>query len=92
MRVQEEEEENLRRRDRLIRRTIAFVLFVAIVFVIVDSFTTGYCRAVILSFIEWIQKNPGFGVLAVILVYIFATGKLQGVTSLLYLLEFYIIS
>ena len=63
------------RKDRLFRIILSIVLFAFLLFVIIDSFTNKYIETALIAFIEWVGANPGLGVLAVILMYILATGK-----------------
>jgi hypothetical protein len=52
---------------------IGLVAFV--VFVIVDSTTTGYLRDGIQSFLDWVEKNPIGGIFLFTLVYFVATSE-----------------
>ena len=68
------EEEQARRRCAFYQKiVIALVLVGIIVFVIVDSLTNGYVRDGVNTFLEWIQANPGPGVVAFAIVYFVAT-------------------
>jgi hypothetical protein len=72
------DEEQQERRDRRIRIVLTLVLVTFFAFVIIDSFTNKYVEGWMVTFVAWVQENPSLGVLAVIIVYIFATGKLLG--------------
>jgi hypothetical protein len=53
---------------------LGLVLIGILVFAIVDSFTNKYVAAVLGHFMEWVKEHPFQGALAVVLVYIVATG------------------
>jgi hypothetical protein len=68
------EEEAIHRRRAFCKKSIFAILLIAIiVFIVADSLTTGYVRSAISAFLEWIEANPGAGILAFILVYFAAT-------------------
>jgi len=68
-----EEETAERKRACYIKVAVALVFAGFVVFVIVDSQTNRYVRSGITAFLEWIQENPGAGVVAFMLVYFVAT-------------------
>ncbi|KAG7353338.1 SNARE associated golgi protein [Nitzschia inconspicua] len=68
-----EEEVRKRRHSCWTKIAVAAVLAGFITFVIVDSQTNKYVRAGIKTFLQWIEENPGAGVVAFILVYFVAT-------------------
>ncbi|KAL3923761.1 MAG: hypothetical protein SGILL_001464, partial [Bacillariaceae sp.] len=78
---QQHEEEDLtvfeqmreRRRSFWMKLIVALVLLAFVIFVIVDSQTNQYVRTGITAFLEWIEENPGAGVVAFMFVYFFAT-------------------
>jgi uncharacterized membrane protein YdjX (TVP38/TMEM64 family) len=49
---------------------VGLILLALIVYVIVDSLTTQNVKNGILTFLEWIETNPGLGVLAFVAVYV----------------------
>mmetsp|Transcript_43471 Transcript_43471/g.105381 ORF Transcript_43471/g.105381 Transcript_43471/m.105381 type:complete len:397 (+) Transcript_43471:275-1465(+) len=68
------EEEQARRKCAFYQKLIiALVLVGIIVFVIIDSLTNGYVRDGVNTFLEWIQANPGPGVVVFAIVYFVAT-------------------
>ena len=68
------EDEQARRKCAFYQKiVIALVLVGIIVFVIVDSLTNGYVRDGVNTFLEWIQANPGPGVVVFAIVYFVAT-------------------
>lgn len=77
--VEEEEEEvseeelKLRRRNRNKKIIIGLFLLAFIIFVIVDSTTTGYLRSGINTALQWIEANPVAGMFVFMLVYFVAT-------------------
>ena len=70
------EKENTCNRKRIIKITLGLALLGFVVFIIVDSATTGYTTDGIRDFLQWIEDNPLPGVFAFIAVYFLATGVL----------------
>jgi uncharacterized membrane protein YdjX (TVP38/TMEM64 family) len=74
---QDDEEEKLhqkeKRRSCYIKIIVGLILVGFITFVVIDSQTNRYVRNGITVFLEWIQQNPGAGVVAFMLVYFVAT-------------------
>lgn len=62
-----------RRRSCYAKIAVAAILAAFIIFVIVDSQTNQHVRNGITIFLEWIEENPGAGVVAFMLVYFVAT-------------------
>jgi len=58
------EEQKRRKRMCLIKILIAVLLVGLVVYIIVDSTTTGHVRDAISNFLRWIQDNPAAGVFA----------------------------
>jgi uncharacterized membrane protein YdjX (TVP38/TMEM64 family) len=61
------------RRSCYVKITLAALLVAFITFVIIDSQTNQHIRNGITAFLEWIEENPGAGVVAFMLVYFVAT-------------------
>jgi uncharacterized membrane protein YdjX (TVP38/TMEM64 family) len=70
-----EDELKRQRRNRNIRRGVGLFLLAFLIFVIVDSQTNAYIKSGMESFLEWVEANPGGGVLVFMLV-IFCTTML----------------
>jgi uncharacterized membrane protein YdjX (TVP38/TMEM64 family) len=68
-----QEEVRQRRRSFYFKLALATILVSFIIFVIVDSQTNQHTRNGIKAFLNWINGNPGAGVVAFILVYFAAT-------------------
>lgn len=68
-----EEQVQQRKRACCQKIAVALVLVAIIVFVVVDSLTIMNVRNGVNSFLEWIQNNPGPGVVVFALVYFVAT-------------------
>lgn len=68
-----EEELRQRRRSCYMKIAVAAIFAGFIIFVIVDSQTNQHVRNGITAFLEWIEENPGAGVVAFMLVYFVAT-------------------
>lgn len=62
-----------RRRHRNQRILIGLCLAAVIMFVIVDSTTTMYCKSAINSLLQWVEANPAAGILAFTLFVFVAT-------------------
>lgn len=63
----------LRWRHYLIPISIGLILLGLIIYIIVDSMTTGNVRTGLEFFLTWIQSNPGAGTVSFMLVYAVAT-------------------
>eukprot|EP00978_Attheya_sp_CCMP212_P009912 scaffold23644_cov53-Attheya_sp.AAC.4 len=70
------EKENTCNRKRITKVTLGLALLGFVVFIIVDSATTGYTTDGIRDFLQWIEDNPIPGVFAFTAVYFLATGSL----------------
>jgi hypothetical protein len=68
------EKDNTCNRKRIIKVTLGLALLGFVVFIIVDSATTGYTTDGIRDFLQWIEDNPIPGVFAFTAVYFLATG------------------
>jgi uncharacterized membrane protein YdjX (TVP38/TMEM64 family) len=64
---------NLRLRNYLLPISIGLILLGLIIYIIVDSVTTGNVRRGLESFLAWIQANPGAGTVSFMLMYAVAT-------------------
>jgi hypothetical protein len=75
------EDESMQKQLRAKRITCYKKLFIAsiivgfIIFVIIDTTTTGYLKSGITSFLRWIQRHAAAGFFAFMAVYFIATGK-----------------
>lgn len=70
---QHEEEARRRLRHRNRRILIGLCLLAIIVFVIVDSTTSMYCKSFITSLLQWVEENPAAGIVAFTLFLFVAT-------------------
>lgn len=61
--------------NKWLRIFLGLVLIGILAFVIIDSFTNHHVTTILRQFMEWVEDNPFQGALAVVLVYIVATGK-----------------
>jgi len=68
-----EEEKSKLRKGRKVKIIIGILLVAFIIYVIIDSTTTGYIRTGVTSFLEWIEANPIPGFFIFMVVYFFAT-------------------
>eukprot|EP00545_Synedropsis_sp_CCMP1620_P013790 CAMPEP_0119014824 /NCGR_PEP_ID=MMETSP1176-20130426/10409_1 /TAXON_ID=265551 /ORGANISM="Synedropsis recta cf, Strain CCMP1620" /LENGTH=336 /DNA_ID=CAMNT_0006968069 /DNA_START=96 /DNA_END=1102 /DNA_ORIENTATION=- len=68
-----EEELKTRRSSRNKKILIGLLLLASVVFIIVDSLTTGYVRTGIDAFLAWIEANPAPGFFVFMVVYFVAT-------------------
>mmetsp|Transcript_24474 Transcript_24474/g.27871 ORF Transcript_24474/g.27871 Transcript_24474/m.27871 type:complete len:305 (-) Transcript_24474:305-1219(-) len=68
-----EEEKSKLRKGRIVKIIIGILLVAFIIYVIIDSTTTGYIRTGVTSFLEWIEANPIPGFFIFMVVYFFAT-------------------
>lgn len=69
-----EEEIRIKRRNSRAKKIIFGLLLLAfVIYVIVDSLTTGYIRTAIQTFLKWIEANPVPGVFIFVVVYLVAT-------------------
>jgi hypothetical protein len=66
--------------SRVIRFCVTITLLSFVTFVVVDSLTSQHIKTAIIWFLQWVETNPWQGVLTLIVVYTFATGKVQGQT------------
>jgi hypothetical protein len=72
--VELSEEEIIQRRRAFYKKSLfAMILVGLIAFIVADSLTNGYVKSAITSFLEWIEANPGAGIVAFMLVYFVAT-------------------
>jgi uncharacterized membrane protein YdjX (TVP38/TMEM64 family) len=62
-----------KRRNCITRVFLGLILLGFIIFVTVDSLTTGYIRDGIDAFLHWVQENPAPGIFLFMLVYFVAT-------------------
>ena len=53
--------------------SIGLVLLGLIIYVIIDSLTTKNLQSIIIEFLNWVEQNPIYGVLAFVLVYVVCT-------------------
>lgn len=70
---EEEKVEKRRRRHRNRKILIGLCLLAIVIFVIVDSTTTMYCRTAINSLLKWVEENPVVGIFAFTLFVFVAT-------------------
>eukprot|EP00548_Thalassiothrix_antarctica_P012753 CAMPEP_0194172890 /NCGR_PEP_ID=MMETSP0154-20130528/7291_1 /TAXON_ID=1049557 /ORGANISM="Thalassiothrix antarctica, Strain L6-D1" /LENGTH=165 /DNA_ID=CAMNT_0038885719 /DNA_START=85 /DNA_END=582 /DNA_ORIENTATION=- len=84
-----EEEKSKLRKGRKVKIIIGILLVAFIIYVIIDSTTTGYIRTGVTSFLEWCEANPilGFficidlGLAAVYFTYYYAKKELNRVVE-----------
>lgn len=68
------EEENRRlKRNRRIKAAVGLFLLAFVAFVVTDSLTNSYLKSGMTSFLEWVEDNPGGGVIAFVIVIFFTT-------------------
>lgn len=60
--------------NKWLRILLGLALIAILIFAIVDSFTNKHVANVLHNFMEWVEEHPFQGALAVVLVYILATG------------------
>lgn len=73
--IESEEEKRMamKRNNRMKKIIVGTLLLAFVVYVIVDSLTTGYIRSGVKTFLEWIEANPVPGFFVFMVVYLIAT-------------------